>query len=386
MNEQIKRVVEAYAVECQQEAEALLEVLAKIPAPSRQEERRTEFCRNWFLSQGAADVSVDSAKNVLCKIDCDKYHDIVVFVAHMDVVFPDTEPLPYRREGNIIYAPGIGDDTANLVNLMMAAKYLIHSTAKPKVGIMIVANSCEEGLGNSDGSKEIHRVYGPRIIATYSIDGNLGECYNQALGSHRYRVEVATAGGHSYIDYGNTSAIAVLGQMIAEIYQLSVPVDIKTTINVGVIQGGNSVNSIAQSASMLCEYRSLSQEYLRQMEEKFQSIFKKGRGPDVEVFVHLVGVRPGNGDVSKKQMQLLTDHTIGVINAFYDGDILCEEASTDINIPLSMGIAGICIGTISGGKVHTREEWLDVTSLSTGIKIVLSLLLNYTDWEENLPI
>ena len=122
MNEGIKNIVEQYALESMDQAEELLCTLGKIPAPSRQEDKRAEFCKNWLMAQGAKDVSIDKAKNVVCKIGCDEHEDIIVFMAHTDIVFPDLETLPMKKEGRKLYAPGIGDDTSNLVNLLLKQK------------------------------------------------------------------------------------------------------------------------------------------------------------------------------------------------------------------------------------------------------------------------
>lgn len=124
MNEQTKAQVEAYAEECRTEQLELLRTLGKMPAPTRREDFRAAFCRDWLRAQGAENVRIDSAKNVICKLGPDT-EELVVFAAHTDIVFPDVENLPLREEGGKLFAPGIGDDTANLVNLLMAAKYLI---------------------------------------------------------------------------------------------------------------------------------------------------------------------------------------------------------------------------------------------------------------------
>ena len=118
MNQQIKATAETYAAAAYDEALALLRTLGRIPAPSHQEDRRAEFCRDWLLEQGAEDVSIDGVKNVICKIGCQDHQDLIVFAAHTDIVFPDTAPLPLREEDGRLFAPGIGDDTANLVNLL----------------------------------------------------------------------------------------------------------------------------------------------------------------------------------------------------------------------------------------------------------------------------
>lgn len=149
MNEKTKMIIEEYAASQTQTAETLLMELGKIPAPSHREDKRAVFCRDWLLSQGAEDVTIDAAKNVVCKIGVKKDTNLIVFMAHMDIVFPDLEPLTMKQEGRRLYAPGIGDDTANLVNLLMAAKFLLQNKPKMNTGFLIVANACEEGLGLS---------------------------------------------------------------------------------------------------------------------------------------------------------------------------------------------------------------------------------------------
>lgn len=379
MNKKIKEIVEQYASESMKELEELLCTLGKIPAPTRQEEKRAEFCKEWLIAQGAEDVSIDKLKNVVCKIGCDEYEDIIVFMAHTDIVFPDLEPLPMRREGRKLYAPGIGDDTSNLVNLLMATKYLLKNNIKTNTGFLIVANSCEEGLGNLDGCKEIFATYGHRIKAFYSFDGYLSQCTSKAVGSYRYKVTVKTTGGHSYLDFGTSNSIEILSGLIGELYKIEVPTEAKTTYNVGRFEGGSTVNSIAQEAHMLYEFRSTSQSCLEVMENKFNGIIDswKDKGGDIEV--ELLGVRPGNGPVSEKELEEFTAKSADIISNFYFDALDFTAYSTDGNVPLSLGTVANTIGTVSGGGAHTREEWVDLDSLPAGLKIVLSLLLEYTE-------
>mgnify|MGYP000037394888 FL=1 len=139
--------IDSFIQQHKEEAVLLLQELGKIPAPSHQEDRRAAFCKKWFEEKGCREVWIDEAKNVICTFNCDQYEDMVVLMAHTDVVFDDREELPLRRQDNILMAPGIGDDTANLVNLMMGAAFLAEHQDQLATGIMVVANSCEEGLG-----------------------------------------------------------------------------------------------------------------------------------------------------------------------------------------------------------------------------------------------
>lgn len=379
MNQQIKATAETYAAAAYDEALALLRTLGRIPAPSHQEDRRAEFCRDWLLEQGAEDVSIDGVKNVICKIGCQDHQDLIVFAAHTDIVFPDTAPLPLREEDGRLFAPGIGDDTANLVNLLLCAKYLLQRKPQTRYGILIVCNACEEGLGNLKGTKELFRVYGPRIKAFYSFDGDMPGCCDTAVGSHRYRISCKTTGGHSYSDYGNPSSIEILCRLVGKLYDIPVPTEVKTTCNVGHIEGGTTINSIAQACSILYEYRSSSQRCLEVMEERFRQAVDSCRELGGELSVELLGVRPGNGPVDPTVLEAFTRQSEEIIRSFCGGELKRSPGSTDSNIPLSLGIPANTIGTVKGSLAHTREEWIECASLQAGLGIALSLMLLYME-------
>lgn len=391
MTDQEKR--KQYMEEHFEEAVRLLRTLGQIPAPSHREDQRVEFCRNWFRDQGAEDVYVDEAKNVVCRVKGKDPESVTVIMAHMDVVFPDETMLPLREENGCLYAPGIGDDTANLVNLMMAAKYVLEQGLCPETTLLVVANSCEEGLGNLKGSRQIYKDYGSRIREWVSFDGVLGECVNRAVGSYRYRVSVNVQGGHSYSDFGRENAIAVLAEIIHDLYQIEPPSGEKTTYNVGTIEGGTTVNSIAQSASMLYEFRSASQECLKEMEERFRAVIRKwqedgnreavcgkrtARGNfGKEITVEVLGVRPGNGPVDGKRLEELTRVNVDLIESCISGTVTVRAGSTDANIPLSEGIPANTFGTIRGGLEHTREEWMEIESMREGMLVAMGTLARY---------
>lgn len=377
MDQRIKAIAEEYAAACSEEALELLRTLGKIPAPSRQEDLRAVFCRDWLLAQGAVDVTIDKAKNVICKIGCEEHEDYIAFAAHTDIVFPDMETLPMREEDGKLYAPGIGDDTSNLVNLLMGAKYLLQNKIKLKYGVLIVCNACEEGLGNLDGTKELFAAYGSKIKAFYSFDGYTPQCCSTAVGSYRYKISCRTTGGHSYINFGEPNAIEILCRLVEELYKIEAPQEVKTTYNVGRIEGGTTVNSIAQECSMLYEFRSTSQKCLEIMEEKFKQTVEACRNLGGELTVELLGIRPGNGPLDMDELNAFTKQSADIISSFYTGDIDFAAYSTDSNVPLSLGIAANTIGTVLGALAHTREEWIDISSLPKGLGIVLSLMLLY---------
>lgn len=376
MLEKARAVARGYAREHKEEQLALLRALGKIPAPSRQEGRRAAFVRDWLLGQEARDVAVDAAQNVVCRIGGGEQDgDLVVFAAHTDIVFPDTDPLPMSERGGRLYAPGIGDDTANLVNLLLCAKYLLQKDVRPRQGLLLVANACEEGLGNLDGTKQLFHDYGGRIRAFYSFDGYMPHCTCSAVGSHRYRVTCKTAGGHSFADWGRPNAIHILSRLIERLYRIDPPKEAKTTYNVGRVEGGTTVNSIAQEASMLYEFRSTSQPCLQAMEREFQAAIEGSQGPGHTLAAELLGVRPGDGPLDKAALDAFTQNTARVIQAVTGQAARLSAQSTDSNIPLSLGLPANTVGTVLGGLAHTREEWVDLASLPVGLELALTLVL-----------
>ena len=243
-----------YAEICQADAAQIIRDLCKLPAPSHHEELRAEYCRKWFTDNGFANVFVDGALNVIAPINDNGSNDITIVMAHTDTVFPDTEPMPFVEKDGFMHSPGVVDDTANLSVLMACSRYYLANCDPGDKCVLFIANSCEEGLGNLKGTRQIMEDYGKRVKEFISFDSACMNRYvNKAVGSHRYKVTVRTEGGHSFTAFGNRNAIHILSGMISALYTVKVPVigNSVTTYNVGNISGGTSVNTIAQYAEML---------------------------------------------------------------------------------------------------------------------------------------
>lgn len=365
-----------YMDEHSRESYELLLELAQIPAPSHHEEKRAEFCKNWLERNGCKGVYVDEALNVIWPVGCTDSNDLVVYMAHSDVVFPDTDPLPLRVEDGKIFCPGIGDDTANAVAVMTVAKYIAQSGLQPKeVGLLLVINSCEEGLGNLKGSRKIMEDFGSRVVEFVSFDGGTKWIVNNAVGSKRYKVEVTTEGGHSFGAFGNRNAIAYLASLINTLYDIKVPNRGKTTYNVGTISGGTSVNTIAQDAQMLYEFRSDNREDLEEMEAHFTAAIDYYRTKGIQITVSLVGNRPCKGEVDRTREQELMERGARAVKNHYGNEVGFASGSTDCNIPMDMGIPAICMGCRDGGGAHTRDEYVMIDSLLPGLNVAAEMIL-----------
>lgn len=372
----LSEMIEQDIEHMQLEVIELIKAICTIPAPSHYEGRRAAFVRDWFESHGL-DAQIDEALNVYCEWDLDKHEDIVVVMAHMDTVFPDTEPINVYEADGKVYGPGIGDNASNLAAMMFLAAYLKSHGYQPQCGMLFVADSCEEGLGNLKGCKAIMKAYGERVKAFVCMDSTSQSVCNKAVGSSRYKITVETQGGHSFADFGRRSAIAAISELVGAFYAQPLPEadGHVTTFNVGRIAGGTSVNTIAQKAEMLYEYRSDSAKCLSVMETQMRDILLAHRSNDVRISVKIMGERPGMGEIDQEKQGLLEESACAAL-AHYTGVVpVLRAGSTDCNVPLSMGVPSVCFGVYRGEGAHSREEWIDPESICGGMKAALSLLI-----------
>ena len=351
----------------------LLYDLCHIPAPSHHEEKRAQFCKSWLENIGAEGVYIDNALNVIFPINCDGKNNISVIAAHTDTVFPDTESMPYREEDGKVFCPGVKDDTASVVVLMHVAKYFIENNIVPEKGVMFVCNSCEEGLGNLKGIRQLFSDFDGRIGDFITFDSEPEKVCCKSVGSHRYSVKVTTCGGHSFNAFGNPNAINGASKIVSAIYDIELPKKegTRTTYNVGGISGGTSVNTIAQSAELLCEYRSDDLECLDFMKRRFEQIFDSIRGDEYGVEVELIGDRPCM-NIDPDKHEAFRARVVPAVESLIGMSVKYTSGSTDCNIPLSLGIPALCIGVCEGKGIHTREEYLVKDSIVFGLELAIN--------------
>ena len=240
--------------------------------------------------------------------------------------------------------------------------------------LLVVANSCEEGLGNLYGIKTLFESFAGRIRSFTSFDSVLGKgIVTTAVGSERYRITVRTAGGHSFADFGSPNAIAQLSQIITKLYGQRTDSRL-TTYNVGTVEGGTSVNTIAQEASCTYEFRSSSEDSLDRMRGLFESIISSFRARNMDISVECIGTRPCSCGVDTKALEDVAER----LSASYGLSTRRGASSTDCNIPLSLGIPSICFGLIYGEGTHKREEWADLSSYPKGLDLGWDYILAVT--------
>lgn len=364
----VKEYIEKNYEECKQ----LLCELVVIPAPSYHEQARAQFIKNWLDNIGYHAV-IDEKSNVIID-ETHQSEPISLVMAHTDTVFNDLQHINLKEDPSYLHAPGIGDDGANVVLGMMLLKYLKEHHI-PLNSYVFVFNVCEEGLGNLNGSKAIYQHYQNRIQEMVSFDCYYNEIFNQAVGSIRYKIIVNTKGGHSYFDFPEKNAIVEACHLIDQLYHLPYQPKEKTTYNVGIIEGGTSVNTIAQDAYFLFEIRSVNDDDLHAMQKVAENVFNQTID-GVQITYEIIGERPCGKNVNEEKIIQMTNRAYQAIHKIVDDEIMITSGSTDCNYFLSHSIPSICFGLCMGDGAHTLEEKIEKESLKKGFQIAYHYLYN----------
>ncbi len=363
--------------------------MVRIPAPPFGEAERAAWFLERFHSLGLTDVHRDEEGNALGELAPERAapdSPCVLISAHLDTVFPagtPCEPLE-DPEGPRIYAPGICDNAAGLSALLGIAAALQFAKIVPPIPILFAANVGEEGEGDLRGMRHLFRRggYRERIAVAIALEGSgTSAVVTRALGSVRFRVTVTGPGGHSWSDAGVPNPILLLSRALTAIDSLELPAEPLTTINVGHISGGTSVNSIPSSASALLDLRSTDPAALETTALAIREIFDEliaGYEDSViapNVHIETIGDRPAA--MLAEDSVLL--QTVKAVDRHLNLATEQRLGSTDANIPLSMGIPAIAIGTGGvGANIHTLQEWYDPTNRETALRRVLLTLLATT--------
>jgi acetylornithine deacetylase/succinyl-diaminopimelate desuccinylase-like protein len=364
---------------------ALNQIIAiqQIPAPTFEEEQRAGYMEGCFQSIGLTEVSRGSLNNVYgCSRGSAGGLPPLIISAHLDTVFPKETDLTVKRDGSLVYGPGIGDNCTGLAGLLLIARALNDHQISHAADIFFVANVGEEGLGDLRGMRAVVERFGGEATYVVVEGGLFGELTHQAIGVRRYHIEVSAPGGHSWGGFGAPSAIHVLGHLIVAIDGLDVPVDPKTTYNVGIIEGGLSINTIASSAGLWLDLRSEAPEALERLVEQVKEIvreeneFHRQRGDFVQISMNQVGDRPAGSIPRSAPVVTLAERALRYVGQENVGYIV---SSTDTNIPLSCGYQAVCLGLTHSGNSHRTDEYIDITYLPAGLKQLLLVALAATD-------
>jgi acetylornithine deacetylase/succinyl-diaminopimelate desuccinylase-like protein len=345
--------------------------IQQIPAPTFAERPRAEMILRQFTEEGLAEVSMDEVGNVYGCLPGNGERPPAVISAHTDTVFPANTDLSVRREAGKIYGPGIGDNSLGVAGLF-GLLWTLKARKRTLAGdLWLVANVCEEGLGDLRGMRSVVERFGNTPLAYIVLEGMaLGQVYNRGLGVQRYRVTACGPGGHSWVDYGRPSAIHELAALVTRLAALPLPTRPRTTLNVGMIQGGTSINTIAAEAWLELDLRSEGGRALEDLTIWVERLVQAANRPQVEVSCEVIGRRPAGKISSHHPLVRLALHSLAAQGIQPNLGV----GSTDANIPLSRGLPAVCIGLTHGMGAHTVGEAIYTEPLGKGLAQVVALV------------
>lgn len=356
--------------------------IQQLSAPPLDEGLRGEFVRERFLAEGLSGVTTDKIGNVYARVPGARASLPLVVTAHLDTVFPVGTDLKVRRKGDKIFGPGIGDNSLGVAGLFgllwgLTARQEFEGGVDIRMhtgmpgDLWLVANVGEEGLGDLRGMRAVVDRFGDQVLAYVVLEGMaLGQIYHRALGVQRYHISVQTMGGHSWVDFGQPSAINELAMLVTSLIALPLPEQPRTSLNVGVILGGTSVNTIAAQAQLELDLRSVDGKALDLLVKRVEALVESTRKPGVEVTQELIGKRPAGNIPQNHPLVRLAKRCLmeqGIRSNLAIG-------STDANIPLSRGIPAVCLGLSTGSGAHTLNEYIYTQPLAKGLRQLLSLV------------
>lgn len=348
---------------------SLAQRICEVPAPTGQEHARARLVAALWQERGYT-PEIDAVGNVyVTRRGTREYAPLLMLLAHIDTVFPASTPIIIKREGDKLYGPGISDNSVSVAAMLHTFDLLDELGLQTVPDIVAVANVGEEGLGNLLGARTAVERYRKQLGAVLVIDGSLGYITHGAVGSKRWRLIVRGPGGHSYGSFGAPSAIHGLGRIIAAIADLQVPHSPKTTFNIGTIEGGTSVNTIAAEASALLDMRSTDIEVLNRLAEQARALIEQRAGAGLQVQIEVLGERPAGQRSLTDPLIQLADETLRWLGI----EPRYGTSSTDANIPISLNIPAVCIGVTHGEHAHTLQEYFIIPPLGQGLAQLVRL-------------
>ena len=353
----------------------LTALISAVPSPTGEETAKSLLVERLFATAGLAterDAIGDVVGVIPGRQPSRAETSRLVVAAHIDTVFPIGTPLEVKRTADRLTGPGVGDNSVAVAAAIKLADLLRIAGEVPAVDVLVTGNVGEEGLGNLRGIREV-LASGSDIGAVVALEGhNLGRVTHVAVGSRRFRIIVKGPGGHSWGDFGRPNAIHGLSKLIAELDAIPLPRSPKTTLNVGMISGGVSVNTIAPEASCLLDLRSIDESALRRLSDRVTRLVdRSNRGDAVVYAAEPIGERPAGvvaADSPIVQIAASTLAALGLEPSF-------DASSTDANVPIAAGIPAVCVGLTTGGNVHRVDEFIDLEPVPNGITQLALLTL-----------
>jgi tripeptide aminopeptidase len=347
--------------------------IQQIPAPTFHESHRAAYVKIQFEALGLEEVWIDDLHNVYGLLAGeDPNRSGLMILAHLDTVFASDTDLQNRREGNIVFGPGLGDNSVGVAAVLGLAEALRREKLTSPCNLWLVATSREEGLGDLGGMKAAYAHLRELICGVINIEGlALGHIYFAGIAVRRLHITATAAGGHSWLHFGRASALHGIIELGAQILAIQPPQEPRTTYNIGMVQGGHAINAIATRAEIWLDMRSETPETLAELEQKVRTLVNAAAHEDLNFSVAVVGDRPAGRqslDAPLVQGALAALERVGLQGAL-------EIGSTDGNISLADGCPTVTLGITRGGNAHRLDEYIEVEPIASGLRQLIILVL-----------
>lgn len=353
--------------------------IAAVPSPTGAEAAKSRLVGELFAAEGLSserDALGDVVTSIPGRVPPMAGGKRLLIAAHIDTVFPVETPLLVQRGADRLDGPGVGDNSIAVAAAIKLNALLARAGEVPAIDVLLTGNVGEEGLGNLRGIREVMGAY-PDVGAVVALEGhNLGRVTHVAVGSRRFRVTATGPGGHSWGDFGRPNAIHALAKLIGEFDAIPLPRTPKTTLNVGTIEGGVSVNTIAPSATCLVDARSTEESALLRLSERVTRLCTKANRADGVAFdLETIGERPAGVVPVDSPIVQIAARTLAVLGR----EASFDASSTDANVPIAAGVPAICIGLTTGGNVHRNDEFIDLAPVPDGLAQLALVTLALTE-------
>ncbi len=358
------------------------QAIQQIPAPTFEEAARAEYMMAQFEALGLQQLETDDMKNVYGLLpgenaDCPG----LLVMAHIDTVFPAKTDLTLQEKSSTLHGPGLGDNSIGVAGILGLARFLLENNIRPACNLWFVATSREEGLGNLDGARLAYNTLRDRIGTVINVEGlAYGYVYHAGIAVRRLHITAHAQGGHSWLHFGRPSATHAIVRLGAAITNVRVPQSPRTTYNIGLIEGGHSINSIATEAGLWLDMRSEDTSALATLERNIRAEVARLETSEVRFEINVVGDRPAGS------IDLAHPLIVGALAALEQTGVrgTLQIGSTDGNIPLADGCPTVTVGITRGGNAHRLDEFIEKDPIHQGMRHLAILALAAATYQSQL--
>jgi tripeptide aminopeptidase len=355
--------------------------IQSIPAPTFYEEQRALYVKEQFQTLGLVELETDALYNVYGLLPgANRDVPAVMIAAHTDTVFPQESDLKTIKKDDLIYGAGLGDNSIGVGGMLGLIAAFQRQNWVPDCDMWFVATTREEGLGDLGGMRAAFDKLKSQIGGVINLEGlAFGHIYHAGIAVRRLHITASTPGGHSWLHFGRPSAIHGIVELGARITALNMPQTARTTYNIGMIEGGQSINSIATNASLWLDMRSEELSALQTLERQVRSEVELVTKPELIMKIEVVGDRPA-GNIPT-QHPLVQGALAALAQVGVRGSL--ETGSTDANVPLAAGCPAVTIGITRGGNAHRLDEYIETKPVESGMRQLTLLALAAASYQSS---